>query len=211
MSGVVSAEDAAAREDASIMGDLWKLLDEADVIIGHNGAHFDVPRSNFRLAVNGYKPPSPFQVIDTLTASRKAFGSTAYTQDFLNSKFGLSPKISTNMDLWKRCVSGGKVAEEALDEMLRYNAGDVMGLEELYITVAPWIKTPVNLAMYTDNPKRECGTCLSTELTPLSKPYTTKAGQYESYRCDSCGSIGRSRYTGKSLEQRINSIIPTAR
>lgn len=211
--GLVTPKEAFDRDDKSLMDGLWHFMDETDVIIAHNGTKFDIPKANYRLAVNGYKPPSPFQVIDTCTGARKVFGATSNTQDYLNKVFGLSPKIETNFDLWRRCVSNiPGVAEAALQEMLTYNKGDVMGLEELYIHVAPWLKTPVNLAMYTDNEKRQCGVCLSTELETLSDaPYTTKAGQYESYRCLRCGGLGRSRYSKKTMSQRYNSILPTAR
>jgi hypothetical protein len=210
--GVVTPEEAYNRDDSSIMQGLWDFLEECDVIIAHNGTKFDMPKSNIRLAINGYKPPSPYQIIDTCNGSRKVFGSTSHTQDYLNKQFGLSPKIETNFDLWRRCVSGiPGVASEALEEMLEYNKGDVKGLEELYIHVSPWLKTPVNMAMYTDNDKRECGNCLCTDLITLSNPYTTKAGQYESYRCNRCGAIGRSRYSDKTLRQRTNSVLPTAR
>lgn len=211
MGACVSPAEATARDDMSIMTPLWDFMEKADVIIAHGGSGFDIPRANMRLAVNGFKPTSPYQVIDTLSASRKVFGSSSFTQDFLNHKFGLSPKIHTDFNLWRRCVEPELDQKEALAEMMRYNVGDVYGLEELFIHVSPWLKTPVNLSMYTDNEKRECGNCLSTELKTLSQPYTTKAGQYESYRCLRCGTIGRSRYTEKTYRQRINSIIPTAR
>lgn len=211
MGACVTPEEATAREDASIMEPLWKFMDEADVIIAHFGSKFDIPKSNLRLAVNGYKPPSPFQVIDTKQAAAKVFGSVSNSQDFLCKRFGLTPKIETDFKLWRRCVEPQLDQKEALAEMMRYNVGDVYGLEELYLHVKAWLKTPVNLSMYTDNERRECGICLSTELKALSAPYTTKAGQYESYRCLKCGSIGRSRYTDKTYMQRINSIIPTAR
>ena len=211
MGACVTPQEATDRQDKSIMQRLWDFMEKADVIIAHGGSGFDIPRANMRLALNGFKPPSPYQVIDTLQATRRVFGSASYTQDFLNKKFGLSPKIHTDFELWKRCVEPELDQETAIAEMMQYNIGDVYGLEELYITVAPWLKTPVNLSMYTDNENRECGNCLSMDLEALSQPYTTKAGQYESYRCLRCGTIGRSRYTDKTFSQRLHSIIPTAR
>ena len=32
--------------DAHLVRELWKLFDEADIIIAHNGDAFDIPRSN---------------------------------------------------------------------------------------------------------------------------------------------------------------------
>lgn len=207
-SGQVSTEEAIEHEDWSIMKGLWDLFEEADVIVAHNGDKFDIRRVNYRFAINGYGPTSPFQTIDTLKVAKKAFGAPSYKQDYLNRDFGLKRKIETKFELWERCVTGDS---NALDEMLRYNQGDIFGLEELYLAIRPWIRGPVNLSMYVDNDRPFCPNCLSDNIKTLSKPYRTPAGEYESYRCMKCGAIMRNRYTDKSLDDRRNSYLPTAR
>lgn len=206
--GKVKPKEAIWHQDKSIINPLWDLFEEADVIVAHNGEKFDIRRCNLRFKVNGLGPPSPFQSIDTLKVSKKAFGSPSYKQDYLNRTFGLQRKIDTDFSLWERCVTGDA---SALDEMLAYNIGDIGGLEDLYVDIRAWIRGPVNLSMYGENKKKQCHNCLSSDLEKLDKPYTTPAGQYEAYRCGNCGAIGRDRYTLKSLKQRKNSILPTAR
>ncbi len=207
-SGKVKLKEAMWRRDASIIKPLWNLFEEADVIVAQNGEKFDVRRCAWRFKVNELGPTSPFQVIDTLKVARKAFGIPSYKQDYMNRALGLQRKIETQFELWERCVSGDKTG---LDEMLEYNIGDIGGLEELYMELRPWIRGPVNLAMYGENKKKQCHNCLGSDLVKLDKPYTTPAGQYAAYRCMKCGAIGRDRYTLKSLAQRRNSILPTAR
>jgi hypothetical protein len=204
----VTLEEAVEHEDYSIMRELWQLMEEADVIVAHNGDKFDIRRINYRFAVNGFKPTSPFQSIDTMKVAKKAWGAPSYKQDYLNRDFGLKRKIETKFELWERCVTGDQTG---LDDMLEYNQGDIFGLEDLYLTVLPWIRGPVNLSMYVDNEKPYCPNCLNDNLKTLSKPYRTPAGEYEAYRCMKCGTIMRNRYTSKTLSERKNSYIPVAR
>src|SRR6267154_4517069 len=42
--------------DKALMKDLWKLIDEADIIIAHNGDEFDLPKINTRFLTHGLKP-----------------------------------------------------------------------------------------------------------------------------------------------------------
>ena len=207
-SNMVTLKEANWRRDKSIIKPLWDLFEESDVIVAHNADKFDIRRCNWRFKVNGLGPPSPFQVIDTLKVAKKAFGSPSYKQDYLNRALGLQRKTETDFELWERCVQKD---QSGLDEMLVYNIGDIGCLEELYLDIRAWVRGPVNLSMYGNNKRKQCHNCMNSELKLLSKPYTTPAGQFESYRCKKCGSIGRSRYTSKTLQQRKNSIIPTAR
>jgi hypothetical protein len=206
--GQVTLAEAKKRKDKSVIKPLWDLFEEADVIIAHNGDKFDIRRCSWRFKINGLGPPSPFQTIDTLKVAKKAFGSPSNKQDYLNRALGLQRKIHTEFELWERCVTGD---QSGLDEMLRYNMGDIFGLEDLYLEIRAWVRGPVNLSMYGENHQKQCHNCLSVDLVKLSKPYTTPAGQYESYRCQACGAIGRDRYISKTLKQRKNSILATAR
>jgi len=94
------------REDESIIGGLWSLLNEADLVLGHNAQKFDVRKANFRFAMNDLLPPDPYRVIDTMRHAIKVFASSSYKLDYLNQVFGGNPKIKTEFDLWKDCVDG---------------------------------------------------------------------------------------------------------
>lgn len=208
LSGKVTLAEAKKRKDKSLIKPLWDLFEEADVIIAHNGDKFDIRRCAWRFKINGLGPASPFQTIDTLKVARKAFGSPSYKQDYLNRSLGLQRKLETKFELWERCVTGD---QSGLDDMLEYNIGDIGGCEDLYLEIRAWVRGPVNLSMYGENHQKQCHNCLSVDLAVLDKPYTTPAGQYKAYRCGNCGAIGRGRYMIKTLKQRKNSILATAR
>ena len=210
MSAKVTGYEAKNREDGSIIEGLWKLLDEADMVVGHNVAKFDVRKSNLRFHINGLKPPMPYRVIDTMKHAMRVFGSSSYKMDYLNKIFGLNMKKDTTYDLWVRSVNGD---ESALEEMLRYNEFDVVVTEELYLSLRPWMKSHPNIALYIDIDtavaETVCTNCGNIDLT-WDGFYYTPAGKYKAFRCDECGAIGRSRTSCLTKEERAKLLLSIA-
>lgn len=64
-------------DDSGILKEIWKMLDEADIVITQNGRKFDQKKLNARFILNGFKPPSSYKHIDTLVIARKHFGFTS--------------------------------------------------------------------------------------------------------------------------------------
>src|SRR5690606_7750710 len=60
-------------DDSQILREMWKLLDEADIIVTQNGKAFDEKKLNARFILNGMKPPSSFKHIDTAQIAKKKF------------------------------------------------------------------------------------------------------------------------------------------
>jgi hypothetical protein len=204
-SQVVSADEAIDRRDASIMPSLWDMLNEANIVIAHNAAKFDIPRINSRLIVNGMQPPMPYRVIDTRKVAYKNFAMSSNSLDWLLKLFKLTEKNKQEYDLWKRCVKGD---EEALSLMRSYNESDVLTLEELYLRLRPWIKSHPNVGLYIDTDKEVCTHCGNDKLT-WDGYYFTPAGKYKAFRCE-CGAIGRNRYSALTKEERAKIHLSVA-
>lgn len=198
MSGVLKPKEATAKDDRRVVDGMWQLLDEADIVIAHNGSRFDIPKLNSRFLIHGYKPPMYYQVIDTLTAVRKVFGFSSNALDYLNMLLDIDGKKETNFQLWVDCYNGDKAA---LEKMVGYNLNDVVILEELYVRIRPWIKSHPNVGLYVDSGVEVCPTCGSDRLH-WKGFYYTPAGRYESFRCKNCGSIGRKRTNDLDPEDR---------
>jgi hypothetical protein len=195
---VVQGQEAIDRKDGSLLQPLWDLLNEANIVIAHNGAQFDVKKMNARFALNGYSPPMPYRVIDTLRVTKRTFNFSAYKLDYINKLFGLEQKGHPGMQCWKDCVAG---SESALEKMSKYCDNDVRILEDLYLQIRPWIKSHPNVALFIDTDKTICTNCGSSELEWKGK-YYTPAGRYKAFRCRACGAIGRSRFSDLTPEQR---------
>ena len=208
----VTPEEAMNRTDKSIMKNLWNLIDESDIIMAHNGYKFDRRKMNARFILNGLKPPSPYQIIDTLKESRKLFAFSSHKLDYLGKLLVSRQKLETNYKLWKRCIGvfGEEEAKSALSEMLTYCKGDVSLLEEVYIEIRPWIQSHPNLGLYYDIVDEVCPVCGSDDLH-WKGFYYTPAGRYRAFRCENCGAIGRSRYVDISPDQRRKLVRSVAR
>ena len=180
-SDVVTPEESKNRDDKRVLKSIHKLLDEADIVIGHNGDRFDLRKLRWRFISHDMKPPSPFKIIDTLKVARKEFFAPSYKQDFLTKYFKLENKLSTEFQLWVDCEAG---IPERLDEMAEYNRHDVMGLEELYLKIRPYIRNHPNLGVLMDDDI--CPSCGSKHLKETSSVYLTSANKFPVYKCERC-------------------------
>lgn len=194
----VTVGEAQERKDSSILQGIWNLLNEADIVIGHNANSFDVKRLNARFSVADMVPPMPYRVIDTLSVSKRVFSFTSFKLDDLMKEFGMGGKLDHDMKLWKQCVTGD---EEAMRKMVKYNENDVRILEDLYLKIRPWIKSHPNIALYIDTNNTLCTNCGNKDLV-WNGHYFTPAGRYQAFRCENCGAVGRSRVSDLSTEER---------
>jgi transposase-like protein len=186
ISGVVTPTEAKNRDDKRILKGIWKLLDEADICIGHNLDRFDDRKLKARFIKNDLNPPSFYRTIDTLKVAKRNFAFVSYKQDYLTKYFNLNEKINTSelggFDLWKRCVQGEQIA---LDHMIKYNNQDVRGLEDVYLKLRPYIKNHPNLGVIMGD--SVCPNCGSSHLEEeYNKFYYTSANKFQIYRCMNC-------------------------
>lgn len=204
----LTGKEAKNEDDSRIVGSLWQLLDEADIVIAHNGDGFDIPNMNTRFVVLGFPPPSPYQTIDTMLVARKQFGFTHNSLNGLAKLFGLSPKMETDFELWKRCVSGD---EDALKYMQKYNIGDVNLLEKIYLKLRPWIKSHPNIGLYVESMEAVCPNCGSSDLKWVDdKYYYTTTSKFPLFVC-SCGAYGRSRHNAVNKEIHKGLVVGLAK
>jgi len=190
MGECLTPEEALKQDDSRIVKKLWKLVDEADIVVAYNGKRADVPWMNTRFIVHGMQPPKPYFVVDPCDAARKKFGFSSNKMDALAGYFGIEHKMETGgFDLWKRCMYGEK---EALNKMLLYNNKDVQILEEVYLKMLPWLPQHPNLANLMN--ENCCCKCGSTDYRPLKgKYYYTSVSKYQLFRCSKCGTVFRGR------------------
>jgi hypothetical protein len=206
MSMRLTGDEVKQEDDSRIVKELWGILNQADIVIAHNGDSFDVPNMNTRFIINGLPPTKPYQTIDTLRIAQRQFGFSHNSLNALASVFGFDPKIETNFDLWKRCKNGNN---DALGEMEIYNRHDVELLEEVYLKLRPWIKSHPNLGLYMEMDGEVCPNCGSEHLISEGY-YYTQVGKYEAVRCE-CGAIGRRRINVYPKEKRSSLTISIAK
>ena len=207
LGGVLTSEEAKSRDDSRIIKNVWKLIDQSDVIIAHNCKKFDIKRLNTRFKLNGLKPPMPYQQIDTLEVARKYFSFSSNRLDYIGKIMARDEKLFTDFNLWKKCDQGDY---KSLSYMLNYNKKDVLLLEEVYVELRPWIKSHPNMGIYCESKDSVCGNCGSHKLK-WGGAYVTPSGRFSAYRCDNCGAIGRSRKSDLNKIEKQNLTISVAR
>ena len=203
----ISSEEVLEQDDSRIVKHLWEIMNEADIIIAHNGDRFDIPKINSRFLMNNLPPTSSYQTIDTLKVARKKFGFSSNSLNSLCKQFGFGQKIDTDFELWAKCLEGD---DSALNYMLQYNMEDVRLLEDVYLKLRPYIDSHPNVGLYLETEDPVCANCGSKELIEDGSFYYTPTGKYRTYRCI-CGAINRRRFTEVPKNKRDKLLVSTAR
>lgn len=185
---VVARPDFKDKTDKSITKALWKLFDEADVLLAHNGRQFDVKKVKAKFLEHGMTPPSPAKILDTKVIAKNQFAFNSNSLNDLGKLLKVGKKVPTGgFDLWLGCMAGDK---KSWDTMKAYNKQDVVLLELVYEKLKAWNGDTVNLAVLAGH-KEGCATCGSNNV--YSKGFERlKSGTYKRYRCNDCGHWFRS-------------------
>lgn len=173
-------------DDLMLLGGIWTLMNEADIVVTQNGIKFDEKKLNARFIINGFPPPSSYRSVDTLQIAKKHFGFTSNKLEYMTSKLCKKYKKLTHgkypgFKLWKQCLLGN---QEAWTEMYEYNVHDVLALEELYLILRPWYKSHPNFNVYTDSEETVCA-CGNKEFEHSGYHYTN-LGKYDKFKCTEC-------------------------
>lgn len=191
-------------EDYNILTTIWELLDEADIVVAHNGRQFDVKKLNARFLKYGMKPPSPFKIVDTLEVVKKNFRLTSNKLDYVAKYLKVGGKLShEGMELWNKCVRG---EEKAWEKMVEYNRRDVVILERVYNKLLPWISNHPNLGLYTSTETPVCPKCGGHHLH-FRGYYYTNVSKFHRFQCQSCGGWGRQRVNAVPKKKRKGLVM----
>lgn len=194
-------------DDWELCQDIWKLLDEADIVVAHNGVKFDRAYINQRFAYHGMVPPSNYVVVDTLKAAKKQFFLPSNSLKEMGAYFETESEKLDNegFPLWKACCEGDR---DAFERMQTYNDGDVVSLRDLYIKILAWIPQHPNVSAYYEDTKVRCSRCGSAHVNVLAdKKYHTAVSSFDIIRCEDCGGLSRGRVNSRSKDKMKNTIV----
>jgi len=189
------------RDDSKILKGIWKLMDEADIIVGQNSTSFDVKKLNARFVINGMTPPSGYRQQDTRRMAKKIFGFTSnkleYMADKLCTKYKkLKHKNFAGHELWTECLKGNK---KAWREMQLYNKHDVLATEELYNKLKAWDNT-INFDVFRNDEQNLCD-CGHPAFRKWGFRFTN-GGKFQRLKCKACGKDHTAKLNLLSKEKR---------
>ncbi len=201
------SQTADLQNDAVILQQLWDLIDEAEILIGHNVRRFDLKKINTRFLKAGLKPTNKPFVVDTLTMSKSQFSFTSNKLEYIANFLGVGEKGKhgkfAGFELWKECLRGNS---EAWDEMKAYNTQDVIITEKVYDKLAPYCRTINRNAWLMEGDPLVCE-CGSDKLQS-NGTRGNSSGVYYRLRCITCGKTYKSKASVTNKAQRKRFINP---
>jgi hypothetical protein len=130
------------KKEKELLQPLWKMIDDADIVIGQNSNSFDLKKLNAKFLEYKMGAPSEYKKIDTLRMARKYYGFLSNKLEYLSKKLCQVRKLAHSkfpgFSLWNECENGNK---EAWKEMKTYNINDVLATEELFVRLSQFDKT----------------------------------------------------------------------
>lgn len=174
-------------DDTELLKALWRLLDEADVVVAHNGDAFDVKQTQGYFIRKGMRPPSPFRTVDTLKVARRAFRLFSNKLTDVAKVLGIGEKVHVEHSVWRRCMDGDR---RAFAELKRYNAHDVRLLSEVYHRMLPWVPNHPHV-----DPEMGEGCCPNCGGMRAQRRGVDRqvGGVKARYQCQDCGKWWRGR------------------
>lgn len=197
--------------DDEIVKDLIKLLDEADIVVGHNVDKFDCNTINGRALVLGILPPSPYKIVDTYQVAKKKFKFESNSLEYLCKVLNCENKKLAHgkfpgFELWLECLRGNN---EAWEEMKLYNIADVFTVRDVYKKMRPWMEQHPNIGVFHEGNNPVCPKCGSHHIQRRGYAYTN-VSKFQRFVCMDCGGWGRTRFNeydpGKRKQLLVNAV-----
>tara|TARA_R110000851_G_scaffold268235_2_gene420934 strand:+ start:5804 stop:6739 length:936 start_codon:yes stop_codon:yes gene_type:complete len=127
------------QDDKFLIEQFIEVLNEADLIVAHNGDNFDLKWIKTRAIKHGLKMLINYPQFDTLKVAKKKFNFNSNRLDYITRYLGFEGKIKTDIGLWKDIFL--RDCPKAMDKMLTYCDEDVRQLEKVYNILNGW-ETP---------------------------------------------------------------------
>lgn len=171
--------------DFDLVAKLTQILNQADMVIFHNGHKFDRKVVRTRALYHNIAPHKTAASIDTCKVARERFGFNGNSLDDLCRYLELGRKLpNKGIDLWLGCM---KDDPKSWTTMRKYNIHDVILLERVYKRMRPWIEDhPSMKSVDTLKTLAVCPNCRSknSRKQGIRAAATTLKQQWQ---CTECG------------------------
>ena len=176
-------------DDRNLVWELWKLIDEANIVCAYNGKRFDNKMANTFFLQYNMKRPSPSKPVDPLETARRYFLFGCNKLDYVGKFLNEGKKTEkTYKDCCDALLEGNeKERKQAAKIMNKYCMNDTTLLEKIYQRMLPWMDTHPNMALYAGQ-QGVCPRCGVNKGFIISK-YRRTGAQINGvqYQCKNCG------------------------
>lgn len=173
--------------DREMLEQFMKVANQADELVAHNGDRFDIKWIRTRCIYHRVPMFPNYRTLDTLKKAKSGFNFNSNKLDYIAQFLGVGAKVKhSGFDMWKSVMSGDK---DALEEMGKYCDGDIVVLEDVFLTMQNYIKPNVHAGVLNSNLKYSCPSCSSENPTLLKNNVTALGTIKRLMECDDCGHV----------------------
>jgi len=171
------------QDSSDMIEEFTKVVEQADIVVAHNGDKFDIKQINTQRLLKGQDPIAWPTSEDTLKQFRKYFAFPSYKLDYLCKTLFRTGKGNMHFQDWIDIVE--RHDQKALDKMINYCKKDVILLARLFNRAKKFFAPKVNVGLISGTGKLSCPRCGS--LDSVSKGIRrTLTRQYQTRKCLAC-------------------------
>lgn len=184
------------RGEMPLIKKMSKIINEADIMIAHNGDGFDWKKFNARVLKYNLPPLKKPKLIDTLKMVRSQMAFDSHKLGELCKEFKVPLKIETERNLFVKALNDWN----AYERLTKYCVGDVIALEAVYNKLKPYCKPTFHVGRL-NGLEHSCASCGSEHLIKFGT-YITATAEVQRYRCKDCKSTATIDTASKKKQTR---------
>ena len=170
--------------DKQMLIDFIKVANQSDEMIAHNGDRFDIKWIRTRCIFHRVPMFPQYKTLDTLKKAKSGFNFNSNKLDYIAKFLGVGAKIKhSGFDMWVQVMKGDK---EAMQEMVTYCEGDIVVLEDVFLTMQNYIKTNTHAGVINNNLKYSCPSCGGEHPILLKNNVTSMGTIKRLMECGDC-------------------------
>ena len=159
--------------DKFLLEQFIPILDEADMIVAHNGDRYDLKFIKTRALKHNLKMLINYKQFDTLKVAKAKFMFNSNKLDYISKFLGAEGKILTEMKLWDDIIL--RKCPKAMIEMLTYCEEDVRQLEIVYNALVSWENPKFHIGVMNGGTKQTSPITGNVNIEQV-KQMTTNSG-----------------------------------
>jgi hypothetical protein len=170
--------------DKHMLIDFVNVANTADEMIAHNGDRFDIKWIRTRCIFHRIPMLPSYKTLDTLKKAKSGFNFNSNKLDYIAQFLGVGAKVQhRGFDMWKDVLKG---SNEAMKEMVVYCEGDIIVLEDVFLTMQNYIKPNTHAGILNNNLKYSCPCCGSENIELIKNNVTAMGSIKRLINCLDC-------------------------
>jgi uncharacterized protein YprB with RNaseH-like and TPR domain len=191
--------------DKKMLIDFIKVANLADELIAHNGDKFDIKWIRTRSIFHRVPMFPQYKTLDTLKKAKSGFNFNSNKLDYIAKFLGVGEKVQhRGFDMWKDVLNG---CEEAMKEMVNYCEGDIIVLEDVFLTMQNYIKPNTHAGVINNNLKYSCPCCGSENIELIKNNVTAMGTIKRLINCIDCNHTYEISNSSYMLYLKFKNII----